>query len=152
LADQGAETPKVYDVRRVTLKIGGEVITGLAPDGFGISPTAETTLISGLKGEVGFNVDPSSGAEATVTLKSVSDSNEYLRQLLNKQREAMQSDSPFEPFKFEVIVDPGWDRAFGFKTKRIEYCVITKWPDFATDEKEAPDYEWGFMGYGYKEE
>jgi hypothetical protein len=152
MADQGVEAPKVFDIRRVTLKIADKVIVGIAPDGFGITPSAETTLIAGLKGEVGFNVDPSSGAEATVTLKSVSESNEVLRQLLNAQREAMSSDAPFKPFKFEVIVDPGWEDAFGFKRKVIDYCVITKWPEFATNEKEAPNLEWGFMGYGYKEE
>jgi len=151
MAEDQHEAPKVFDVRRVNLYIGEKKITGIAPAGFGITPSAETTIIMGLKGECGFSVDPSSAAEATLTLKSVSDSNDVLRDLLNKQQKALESTEPFAPFEFRVEVEAGYEKAFGFKSKKIKYAVITKWPEFATDEKNAPDYEWGFAGYGYEE-
>lgn len=148
----GIEPPKVFDIRKVKVYVDGTEITGFAPDGFGVTPGAETTMIAGLKGQVGFNVDPSTGAELTLTLKSTSDSNTFLRGKMNTQQEAMGSETPFKPMLIEIIVDDGWEGAFGFKRKVLEYAVITKWPDYETDEKESPDLEWGFMGYGYKEE
>ncbi len=145
--------PKVFDITKVHLWLThpakpaelGEV-TEMGTDGFGVTPTAEHTLIDGLKGEVGLNVDPKSGCEGTINLKSTSPWNAALRAIKNEQNVGNHT-----PMKVEVIVDDDFVDAFGFAKKTVLHAFITKWPEFATDEKESPNMEWGFVGYGYSE-
>jgi len=136
--------PAVYDIRKATLKINGVIIEGIGEDGYGITPSGETTLITGLFGENGFNVDPSTGAEATVNLQSTSPSNEMLT-LLKKVQDAGTQ----QPFTFEIIVDYEFVEAFGFKSQIINYCLIVGWPEHESS-KESNQYEWKFIGYGYE--
>jgi len=143
------QEPEIYDVRKVELWINGQQITGIGEDGFGITPSQETTLIKGLKGEGGFSMDPTSAAEATVSLLSTSPSNEYLRKILAQQSPPGNADAPV-PFLFEAKVKAGYEAAFGYSFKKIQYCMIVGPPELVT-EKEAPQYEWKFVGYGYDE-
>jgi len=143
------QEPEVYDVRKVDLIIAGQIITGIGEDGFGITPAEENMLIKGLKGEGGFSMDPSTAAEATVSLLSTSPSNQYLRQLWKRQNPGMNAAAP-RPFTFLVRVKTTYAEAFGFMKKYIRYTMIQGPPELVT-EKEAPQYEWKFIGYGYEE-
>ena len=148
------DEPQVYDVSRAKIIVDGTEITGFGEDGFGITPTQEHTIIQGLVGEQGVNVDPKSGAEATVALKSVSPSNSFLRELKTQQDARTKG-----PVQFEVQIDPTevagipvHQRAHGFARRGMTYAWIMKWPEYTTDGKEAPTIEWEFVGYGYFEE
>jgi len=150
------DAPKVYDVRHVKCviryhaNVGTDVgpieLTGLAPDGFGITPAAEATAIKGLAGEVGFNIDPSTAAEATITLKSTSPNVPDLFNIIDRQN----TDDPPGYVSLDIIVDPGHEGAFGFSRLILEYAMFTKYPEFATDEKEAPDIEFTLIGYNFR--
>lgn len=142
--------PEVYDVRKVDLVVAGHVMTGIGEDGFGISPSQENTLIKGLKGEAGFNMDTSTAGEATVSLLSTSSDNETLRALLATQTEVAEGQKPV-PFEMRAEVTSGYEDAFGYSAKGLRYCMIVGPPELVT-EKEAPQYEWKIVGYGYYEE
>ncbi len=143
--------PTVYDIDDVELRINDKVITGLAPDGFGLTPGGETTLIAGLKGEQGFNIDPSSMAEATVTLKTGSPSNDVLRDIWRRQTGLETPGDRLGPVPFVIEAKPGKEAAIGFRERGMQHAMVTKAPEWSTDEKEAPDVEWTFVGYGYFE-
>jgi len=48
-----------------------------------------------------------------------------------------------------VIPDPGYEHLFGFSSLKIAQAYITKFPEWATDEKEAPNVEWTLIGWGF---
>lgn len=144
-------TPAVYDVRDVELRINDQLMTGFAPDGYGITPGGETTLIAGLLGEQGFNVDPSTMAEATVTLKTNSASNDALRDIWRRQSGLENPGDRLGPVPFVIKAKPGKEDSVGFKEKGMQYAMVTKPPEWATDEKEAPNVEWSLVGFGYYE-
>lgn len=143
--------PKIFDVRHAEFHVivGGETknIVGIGEDGFGISPTTESTIIRGLHGEVGFNMDPSSGGEGSVALKSTSPDNSYLLDIWQKQYLG-----ELGPIAIEIMIKPGHEEEFGFRKVGVKFAMIVKPPEFRTDEKEAPSYEWSFVGYGYYQE
>lgn len=148
------EEPQVFDIKKAKIIIHGTEITGISEDGFGITPTQENTIIMGLKGEVGVNVDPMSGAEATVSLRSTSPSNEFLRDLKKKQdaRELGPVQLEFQIDPTEVAGVAVHQKAHGYSKRGMVYAWITKWPEYSTDGKESPAIEWQFVGYGYYEE
>ena len=148
------QEPQVFDIGRAKVIVDGVEITGVSEDGFGITPTQENTIIKGLVGEIGVNIDPNDGVEATVSLKTTSPSNEFLREL-KKQQAAREKG----PVQFEIQIDPTevdgvavHQKAHGFAKKGMVYAWIMKWPEYKTDGKEAPSMEWEFVGYGYFEE
>jgi len=148
------EEPQVFDIRKAKVIIDGHEITGISEDGFGVTPTQENAIISGLMGEVGISLDPKSGAEATLSLKSTSLDNEWLRDLKKQQDARIKG-----PIQFEIQIDPTevagvpvHQKAFGFAKKGMIYAWILKWPEFSTDGKDSPTIEWELVGYGYYEE
>lgn len=138
---------KVYDIRGAECRVDGREMTDVATDGFSISPSAETVIIPGLVGEAGFAKDPSSGAEATVNLNSTSPENAFLRQLKQLQDEGSKG-----PVTLEIIVKPDFVESFGFKRKGMRFAMLQNFSAFETSEKEAPTYEYTFIGYGFSEE
>lgn len=148
------DEPQVYDVSRASVIIDGHKMTGFSEDGFGLTPTQENSIIKGLIGEIGVNIDPTSGAEATISLKSTSLDNEFLRDL-KKRQDARE----VGPVQFEIQIDPTevdgvpvHQKAHGFAKKGMVYAWIMKWPEQSTDGHESPSIEWEFVGYGYYEE
>lgn len=164
-----ADDDKVYNVEHVDFIIasgmdddevtefedpidGGKLnpVTGISDDGFGITPEAETELIEGLKGEEGFSVDPSDAAEGSLTLKSTSDSLQAMIDLYNKQ-----TTGELGPFMIKIEVQDGdqWDtsppKAFGFKRITVSNAMFVSYAPFETDGRDAPDYEFEFVGYGF---
>ena len=139
--------PQVFNVKHAQFKIDGEAAEDIGTDGFGITPSEEATIIDGLYGEIGFNQDPKSGFEGTLTLKSSSPTNSKLRQMYKKQRAG-----ELNAFPIEITVDPAHVTEFGFSAKKGAYAWIVRNPEWATDEKEMPDVVWNFIGYGYQEE
>jgi len=139
-----------YDIQEYN---NPHTVVGISEEGFGITPTAETELIPGLKGFQGFSVDPQDGAEASLTLKSTSRSLQFMTDLYN-----LQQLGKIPPFKIEIIVqDEGTggtnpDEAFGFQSKSVDNAFFVNFAPFETEETEAPDYEFEFVGYGYNEE
>ena len=142
-----AEQPKVFDIKKCEVRVNGVKMTDIAPDGFGISPLNEVTIIDGLQGPVGFNMDPTTAVEATITLKSTSPEHATLREISQKQQQGLLG-----PIALEVVVEPGFVSAFGFAKKSIPFAMIKSPAELETDEKESPDYEYNFIGYGYTEE
>jgi len=138
--------PVVFDIQKCDLYVDNTVVDDLASDGFGITPEAENTLIQGLTGELGFNIDPSDAVTIVVTVKSSSPSHTVLNTLYKTQK------AGGTPVKVEVIVDDEFKDAFGFKRRGALYAVIQKAVPFETDGKEAPDMEYTFIGYGYFDE
>lgn len=138
--------PQVFDIKQCRCEVNGRQMTGIASDGYGITPKAESTVIPGLIGEAGFNIDPSTMAEASVSLNAASPENAYLRDIINKQQTGSQG-----PVSFEIIVDDAFIDGFGFKTKGMKFAMVSMFPEFKTDEKSAPVYEYKFVGYGYQE-
>lgn len=172
-----ADSGKVYNVEHVTFSIypnglqdmelddywvGDNVdagkdtpyeISGISDEGFGISPTAETEMVPGLKGFQGFSVDPKDGAEGSLALKSTaSESLQFLTDLYN-----LQQAGRLPPFTIEVSVKDAEtggtsaEKAFGFQKKEIANAFFVNYAEFATDDNAAPDYEFEFIGYGYTE-
>jgi len=141
------DTPKIFDIRHAEFHVDGKNITGIGEDGFGITPATESTIIKGLHGEVGFNMDPSSGGEGSVTLKSTSPDNQHLLEIWQKQYQGVLG-----PIPIEITIIPGHEGEFGFRKVGVKWAMIVKPPEFTTDEKEAPSYEWSFVGYGYYQE
>ena len=151
----GEGEPRVYDIRKAKLQIiqdypgvntGDGEVTGIGEDGYGITPQSEVTCITGLTGEHGFNMDPSTMAEATISLQSTSDWNDILRQMYNQQQIA-----PLD-FQMTIEVSEEFQSAYGFSKKGLTHCMIVAPPEHATDGKESPQYEWKIVGYGYFEE
>lgn len=147
---------KVYNVKNVDFKIISEqldsselTVAGISEEGFGVTPTAETETIPGLKGEEGFSVDPSKGAEISLTLKSTSDVIPDLIDLYNKQQ-----DGNLAPFEISVEVNTNEtggtnaQEAFGFSSIVVENAMFVNYAPFETDTRSAPDYEFEFAGYG----
>lgn len=157
------DTGKVYNVKHVDFHIrnieaGGAAIDtgklqpvqGISSEGFGITPTSETEIIEGLKGEEGFSVDPSDGAEVSLTLKSTSPSLKSMIQLYNEQQ-----DGNLAPFTVEVVVSSSEEtggtnaqEAFGFSKIIVQNCMLVSYASFETDDQSAPDYEFEMIGYG----
>jgi len=135
--------PAVYDIRDIDVYVGDRKITEFAPGGLTVTPSPENTLIKGLKGEVGFNIDPSTAAEVTLRLKSTSPEVEYLKGLWNAQLQGHRVTS--------IRITSAAPSAMGFSEIVIEYAMMSKPPEFSTNEKEAPDIEFSFIGYGYRE-
>ena len=140
----------VFDITKVTLTVAkvntdgtaGEslgAVDNLGTDGFGFSPAGENTLIEGLLGPKGFNIDPSTATEITVTLKSSSS--------FNKKFYDAWKDKTM--LKFTIASDDpdmsGWESVV------LSFVMVVKPAEFATSEKEMPDREWSFTGYGYEE-
>ncbi len=136
--------PTVYDIRDIDCYVGDRLLTQYATGGISVAPSAEDTLIKGLKGEVGFNIDPSSAAEITIVLKSTSPEVAYLSSLWSGQMNA------HTVTKIRIVsVSPD---ATGFSEIVLEYAMLASPPTKATNEKESPDYSFRFIGYGYREE
>jgi len=135
--------PHVYDIRDIDVYIGERKLTEFAPAGLTITPSPENTLIKGLKGEVGFNVDPSTAAEVSVKLKSTSPEVGYLRDLWNAQLQGHRVTN--------IRVTSASPASTGFSEIVIEYAMLSKPPEYATNEKESPDLEFTFIGYNYRE-
>jgi len=138
----------VYDISKVKLYIAPadsasptadtHLVTGISSDGFGITPSEERTLIEGLYGPDGFNIDPSTAAEATVSLLLSSPWNDKLREYYENQT----------VLTITIATD---DPNLGFNTKSIGFAMIRSKPEFRTDGKEEPTVEWNFIGYNYTE-
>lgn len=135
--------PTVYDIKDVDCFIGDTKITQYAPGGISVAPGAEDTLIKGLKGEVGFNIDPSTAAEITVVLKSTSPQVSFLSNLWNGQVNA------HSVTKIKIVSINS--DATGFSEIVLEYAMLASPPTKATNEKESPDFSFRFIGYGYRE-
>lgn len=160
------EEGKIYNVELVNFNIKfpeqyntpGDVpddtitVEGISDDGFGITPTAETEPIEALKGYEGFSIDPSSGAEISLTLKSVSPT---LKHMIELYKEHQEGELP--PFQIEIAVDDTDsmtkpNEAFGFSRIVVQYCMFVNYAAFETDGRESPDYEFEFVGYNYNVE
>lgn len=129
-------------------------VEGISSDGFGITPTAETEVIEGLKGELGFSVDPGDGAEITLTLKSNSPHVPKMLKMWNAQR-----NGALAPFRVAVTVRgdetvEGTGQtardAFGFSQIMVEHVMLQNYAAFETEERDAPDYEFEMIGYGMR--
>jgi hypothetical protein len=140
------ETAQVFNIKKVTCTIGGKPMTGVAPEGFGITPASESSVIDGLVSEVGFNVDTSTKAEATIALNASSPENDYLRGLIEQAKEGSLT-----PVTFVISVESGFETAYGFKVKGMHFAMPQGFPEFKTDKKNAPVYVYKFSGYGYYE-
>lgn len=125
---------------------GGELtIEGISDSGFGVTPTAETEMIEGLKGYEGFSVDPGNGAEIDLAVKSTSLSLPVLQAIYNKQQ-----DEVIAPFKVRIEVNQSDIRpAFGFNNIEVKHCLLVNMAPFEVDGPEAPDWEFEMVGYGF---
>lgn len=139
--------PVIYDISRAELNVDGNVISDVGEDGYGITPEAENTLIKGLAGDIGFNIDPSSAATCVINLKSSSPSNAILNDIYKKQRTG-----DYGPVQVEITVDPDFVAAFGFAKRGMTYAMVMKAAPFETDGKESPEIEYTLIGYEYYEE
>ena len=138
---------RVYDVSKARIYVDGVEIEGLSEEGFGMTPEAENTLIKGLTGDIGFNIDPSNAATAVINLKSSSPSHTHLNDIFNQQKNGLKG-----PVTVLIDVDPDFVLAFGFRKRTIQYAYIQKPTPFETDGKESPDIEYMLIGFGYVEE
>ena len=127
---------------------GQFIVEGMAPDGFGITPTAESEIIDGLTGEHGFSIDPRDGAEITLTLKSTSDDVPKMIALFKDQKEGN-----LPPFAVRIKVGDEYGHgspssgAYGFKQIVVDKVMLVNFAPFETDERNAPDYEFEMIGY-----
>lgn len=128
-----------FDIKQVDCFVGNTKVVELGPDGFGITPGAEHTNIEGLMGELGFNIDPSTAAEGSVSLKSISSSFKALHTLWINKTE----------FVFSIKAKQGKDNLVGFKEIKMEHAIFAKAPEWKTNGKEAPDVTFGVAGYGF---
>lgn len=128
-----------FDIKQVDCFVGDTKVVDLGPDGFGITPGAEHTNIEGLMGELGFNIDPSSAAEGSVSLKSISSSFKALHTLWKNKTE----------FVFSIKAKQGSETLVGFKEIKMEHAIFAKAPEWKTNGKEAPDVTFGVAGYGF---
>ncbi len=129
----------LYDVTKVHLNVdlgdgnGFNEVTDLAPDGFGMTPGSENTLIPALKGTAGFSIDPSDTADITITLLSSSEWNEKF--------------STYRANKMQIEISSDDEALTGWKTITIANAMVQKRPEWSTNEKEQPMVEWTFIGY-----
>ena len=127
---------RTYDVNSIKAYVDGTEIMDIG-EGVGITPTKEPKIISSLYGEVGFSLDPSTGADVTISLLATSESNSKMRAVAEAQKIVSVSikseDSDATGFS-EISVD---NVIFQFAEKKIE--------------GEAPTYEYKGTGYGYNE-
>jgi hypothetical protein len=138
---------RVYDVSKVKVYVDNQLIEGLSEDGFGITPEAENTLIKGLAGDIGFNIDPSNAATCVINLKSSSMSHQLLNDIYNKQKAGLKG-----PVEVKIEVAPDWVLAFGYRKRVISYAFVQKATPFETDGKEAPSIDYTLIGFKYYEE
>ena len=82
--------PNVFDINHCQCKVDGQSLVDIGPDGFGITPGGEHSVIEGLKGELGFSIDPSTAATGTVQLKTTSESMKTMISLYNNQTVQIQ--------------------------------------------------------------
>jgi len=129
-------------------------VVGIAEDGFGVTPTSETAIIPALKGEQGFSVDPSDGAEISLSLVSTSESVPAMIELYSLQQEGR-----LPPFEIRIEVEEDSEdyvtspsEAFGFQRIIVENAMLVNYAPFETDTREAPNYEFELVGYGYSAE
>jgi len=112
-------------------------ITDIGEDGFGITPGGENTVMQGLNGPIGFNIDPATSGEAALNVKPSSNVNPFLYEAYQKNY----------VLKFTIHGDVN---KHGFKYKQLGKCVVQKPPEISV-QKEFPDLTWTFVGYEYKE-
>jgi len=131
--------------------VGGAPVEGIAEDGFGISPTSETDVIEALKGIEGFSVDPSNGAEGSLTLVSTSP---HMQDMIDIHNEQQAGELP--PFEIRVEVSSSGEtggvnaqKATGFSKITVSNAMFVSMADFETDGRDAPTYEFEFVGFGF---
>lgn len=144
--------PKMFDIRNVTVNIkpdascskysGTFTVSGIGTDGFTVTPEVEHSMLEGLQSTIGYNIDPSEAATITLNLKSTSETNNTLNGLFNVGGEPCV-------FSFEIVVDEGKEETFGYSSIVVDHCIVQKPAEISTNEKEAPEYEWTIIGYGY---
>lgn len=127
---------RIYDIREISVYIDGVLQVDIG-DGFGITPKREAKVVMALQGEVGFSLDPSTGADITHSLLATSESNAQMRNLAASQKVVSVR---------VVSNDPD---STGFEEISVDYAIFK----FAekTLEAEAPTYEYTGIGYGYDE-
>lgn len=128
-----------YDVKQVQCLVDGDPVVDIGTDGFGITPGSEHTNIEGLMGELGFNIDPSTAAEGSISLKSISSSFKRLHGLWKNKTE----------FVFSIKAKKGKETLVGFKEIKMEHAIFAKAPEWKTNGKEAPDVTLPVAGYGF---
>ena len=140
--------PQIFNIKKATCYVNGVPMTGVSPDGFGITPAGESSVIEGLTSEVGFNVDTATKAEGSLSLNASSPENATLRNLINLMREGSQG-----PVEFRIqVTDANYENAFGFKKRGMHFAWIQGFPEYKTDKRNAPVFVYKFVGYGYFEE
>lgn len=132
--------PRVFDITKAQCLVNNEPIVDCGPDGFGITPGMENTMIVGLQGELGFNIDPSTAATGSVQVKSVSNSMKTLIELWNNQT----------VFVYSIKPKVNHEKVFGYKEMKIAHAIITKPPEWTTEGKESPNCTFTIGGYGFE--
>jgi hypothetical protein len=87
---------KTYDPKKVLVIFGARQLTGMAEDSIvSIAPLGEgMQIFVGADGEVARSVDPNATFEVTVSLSTVSTSNDYLSNMYNYDRETGNGIAP----------------------------------------------------------
>lgn len=128
--------PRIFDIKKCKAYVDGVEMADIG-SGIGITPKRETKVIESLYGEVGFNVDPKTGAEVTINLLATSPSNTKMRAIANAQKVVPVSIKSADP------------DATGFEEISVDYVI------FQHAEKklegEAPAFEYKGVGYGFGE-
>lgn len=114
-----------YDPKKVTVIVGGRVITGFAADGVVTIAKSEDSVTPsvGAKGDVAYSENANESGTITLTLMSTSSSLPYLREMEAKRRALNVS-----------ITDANDDTAFSMSE---DNCRITKMPDAARQKEQA---------------
>ena len=129
-------TPKIFDISKCKAYVDGIELVEIG-SGIGITPKRETKVIDSLYGPVGFNMDPNTGAEVTISLLSTSASNDKMRSISNSQKVV------------SVSVKSADKAATGFEEISVDYVIFQH-----ADKKlegDAPTYEYKGVGYGFGE-
>lgn len=127
---------RIYDISSCKVYVDGVEMVDIG-DGLGITPKKEAKIVSSLYGEVGFSLDPSTGADVTISLLATSESNSKMRALAESQKVV------------QVSIKSEDSDATGFEEISVDY-VIFKFAEKKL-EAEAPTYEYVGIGYGYAE-
>ena len=127
---------RIYDISSCKAYVDGIEMVDIG-DGVGITPKREPKVVTALKGEVGFSIDPSTGADVTISLLATSESNAKMRALAEAQKAV------------QVSIRSEDSDATGFEEISVDYVIFM----FAEKklEAEAPTYEYKGVGYGYSE-
>jgi hypothetical protein len=129
-------TPKIFDISKCKVYVDGVEMVDIG-SGIGITPKRATKVIDSLYGPVGFNIDPNTGAEVTLSLLSTSSSNDKMRAIANSQKVV------------SVSIKSADTAATGFGEISVDYVI------FQHAEKklegDAPTYEYKGVGYGFGE-